>query len=350
VDADGRAEANGHIEANGRVDPHGLAEANGRTEPNGRPEANGRVDANGRAEANGRVDANGRAEANGRVDANGRAEANGRVDANGRAEANGRVEPIGHAEARGRSDANGRADSDGRAGTPPRPASGWASVPTSGSPTVSGRGSTNAITPVAGGPGAHTSAADTPAAGTHILGAPGPAAADAPGRRSRDDDAASPVGRRSTSLDDADNARPRVGRRAAPDGGDHVDGQRRDTTPPGSPGRDDAGAVPRPGGNGDAPMRPGDVDETLIAFWDDKAIERFRHAWHEVRGDFVDDPVTALTRAHDLITEAVSELTESLLAERDQLDPLRTTATPDTESMRMAMRGYREFLERILAL
>jgi hypothetical protein len=224
-------------------------------------------------------------------------------------------------------------------------------VPTSGSPTVSGRGSANAITPVAGGPGAHTAAADTPAAGTHILGAPGPAPADAPGRRSRDDEAASPVGRRSTSLDDADNPRPRVGRRAAPEGGDPVDGQRRDTTPPGSPGRDEAGhAAPRPGGNGDAPMRPGDVDETLIAFWDDKAIERFRHAWHEVRGDFVDDPVTALTRAHDLITEAVSELTESLLAERDQLDPLRTTATPDTESMRMAMRGYREFLERILAL
>jgi hypothetical protein len=158
------------------------------------------------------------------------------------------------------------------------------------------------------------------------------------------------VGRRSTSLDDADNPRPR-GRRAAPDDGDHADGQRRDTAPVGSSGRDDAGhAAPGPGGNGDAPMRPGDVDETLIAFWDDKAIERFRGAWHEVKGDFVDDPVNALTRAHGLITEAVSELAESLLAERDQLDPLRTTATPDTESMRMAMRGYREFLERILAL
>ena len=88
----------------------------------------------------------------------------------------------------------------------------------------------------------------------------------------------------------------------------------------------------------------------LIAFWDDKAIERFRSEWHEVKADFVDDPVAALTRAHDLITEAVDDLSEALLAERDQLDPLRTTSTPDTESMRMAMRGYREFLDRILAL
>jgi len=29
---------------------------------------------------------------------------------------------------------------------------------------------------------------------------------------------------------------------------------------------------------------------------------------------------------------------------------LRGSGTPDTESMRMAMRGYREFLDRILAL
>ena len=97
-------------------------------------------------------------------------------------------------------------------------------------------------------------------------------------------------------------------------------------------------------------MRPGDVDETPISFWADDAIKHFRGEWHEVKAEFVDDPVTALTRAHDLITDAVNELTESLLAERDELDPLRTTSSPDTESMRMAMRGYREFLERILAL
>jgi hypothetical protein len=97
-------------------------------------------------------------------------------------------------------------------------------------------------------------------------------------------------------------------------------------------------------------MRPGDVVESQIAFWDDEAVTHFRSQWHEVKAEFVDDPVAALTRAHDLLTEAVNELTESLLAERDELDPLQTTSTPDTESMRMAMRGYREFLDRILAL
>jgi hypothetical protein len=140
------------------------------------------------------------------------------------------------------------------------------------------------------------------------------------GRRSRDaeagDEQAGPAPRRSTSLDDAHAA----GRRTA----------RAET--------------------GDAPLRPGDVNDISITFWTESASEQFRADWHEVKAQFVDDPVAALTRAHDLLTEAVHELTESMLAERDELDPLRGAAKPDTESMRMAMRGYREFLDRILAL
>ncbi|WP_203793757.1 hypothetical protein [Actinoplanes couchii] len=100
------------------------------------------------------------------------------------------------------------------------------------------------------------------------------------------------------------------------------------------------------------PVEGAPSDEPLIArtVWDEDAARHFRAAWHEVKAEFVDDPVTALTRAHDLLTDAVNELTEVLLAERDELDPLRGTDTPDTESMRMAMRGYREYLERILSL
>ncbi|MFI5897241.1 hypothetical protein ACIA5D_44825 [Actinoplanes sp. NPDC051513] len=133
-----------------------------------------------------------------------------------------------------------------------------------------------------------------------------------------------PAPRRSASLEDAEPAR--RGRRAAPD-----------------PDSDDEAGD-------DQPLRPGDVAAGHIAFWDDDATRHFRAAWHEVKAEFVDDPERALTRAHDLLTDAVNELTEALLAERDELDPLRGTATPDTESMRMAMRGYREFLDRILAL
>jgi hypothetical protein len=146
-----------------------------------------------------------------------------------------------------------------------------------------------------------------------------------------------PARRRSTSLDDA--TAQRAGRRAA----QNEDGAVANRTT-------EHVADPALNGRAAGPLRPGDVGESHVSFWDDEATKHFQAAWHEVKAQFVDDPVTALTRAHDLLTDAVNELTESLLAERDELDPLRTTSTPDTESMRMAMRGYREFLDRILAL
>ena len=105
-----------------------------------------------------------------------------------------------------------------------------------------------------------------------------------------------------------------------------------------------------PDADDDRPLGPGDVTETRIRVWGDEAIGEYRAEWHEVKAQFVDDPVTALARAHDLLTEAVHELSDALLAERDELDPLRRTASRDTETMRVAMRGYREFLDRILAL
>ncbi|MEV8507772.1 hypothetical protein AB0368_23530 [Actinoplanes sp. NPDC051475] len=148
---------------------------------------------------------------------------------------------------------------------------------------------------------------------------------------------------------------PQTGRRATGDGDENAARRTGDDRPGGRRSADDAPAGRRaaretagvaPG----QPLRPGDLDESSISFWDEAAGDRLRGEWHEVKAQFVDDPVAALTRAHDLLTDAVHELTESMLAERDQLDPLRGTEHPDTESMRMAMRGYREFLDRILGL
>lgn len=235
---------------------------------------------------------------------------------------------------RRRSAQDGEPVSNGRATV-----TGWASVPTSGIPTVPAAESSEELRPAAESseetepapepsgetpPGLQPSE-DTPP-GLQRSGEAPLAAADRtdadggpPGRRrARDEEHPAPNGRRLTSLEDADAALPRAGRRAA-----------------------DAP---------EAPLRPGDVNVIQIAFWDEAAINHFRSQWHEIKADFVDDPVAALTRAHDLLTNAVHELTEAMLAERDELDPLRQTSTPDTESMRMAMRGYREFLDRILAL
>ncbi len=99
-----------------------------------------------------------------------------------------------------------------------------------------------------------------------------------------------------------------------------------------------------------APLRPGDVPETRLMVWNDESAQHFRDDWHEVKALFVDEPVEALHRAKSLVTDAINEVTAALVAQQDGLDPLGRAALPDTETMRVAMRRYREFLDRILEL
>jgi hypothetical protein len=99
-----------------------------------------------------------------------------------------------------------------------------------------------------------------------------------------------------------------------------------------------------------APLRPGDVPQTTIAVWSPDAVARFRQHLKEVQARFVDEPVEAVAEAQSLVTEAVRGLAEALLAEQLDLDPRQHSENPDTESLRVALRRYRDFLERILAL
>jgi hypothetical protein len=97
-------------------------------------------------------------------------------------------------------------------------------------------------------------------------------------------------------------------------------------------------------------LRPGDLDEPVIAIWDPDVAERYRDAFRDIQAHFVDEPEAALGEAQDLVAEAVQALADALLAEQVSLDPHEQDANPDTEAMRIAMRGYRDFLERVLAL
>jgi hypothetical protein len=97
-------------------------------------------------------------------------------------------------------------------------------------------------------------------------------------------------------------------------------------------------------------LRPGDIEDSYIAVWDSEVAERYRDAWRDIQAHFVDEPEAALSEAQDLVAEAVQALADALIAEQVSLDPHEQDTTPDTEAMRIAMRGYRDFLERVLAL
>ncbi|MEV0245199.1 hypothetical protein AB0H76_01270 [Nocardia sp. NPDC050712] len=89
----------------------------------------------------------------------------------------------------------------------------------------------------------------------------------------------------------------------------------------------------------------GDVSGPLFA---EDELERLRTEWRELQGNFVDNPQDAVTRADELVTSTIDHLTAAF-AERKQTLGQRWTDQADTEDLRNALRGYRDFFNQLLS-
>ncbi|MFB4296616.1 hypothetical protein [Actinomadura sp. NTSP31] len=114
-----------------------------------------------------------------------------------------------------------------------------------------------------------------------------------------------------------------------------------------------ATGFPSPGTGGAQPgLRPtasrlGGVPERLL---DPADAERFRERWRDVQSAFVDDPADSVRKADTLAAEVVDALSGAVAAHRRTLsEDLGKHDEPDTERLRLALRGYRDLLDRIFA-
>jgi hypothetical protein len=109
-----------------------------------------------------------------------------------------------------------------------------------------------------------------------------------------------------------------------------------------------AASLPRPARR----LRPGDVPETRVALWGSAGAEAddFRDRIREAGNLFIDDPHFAVTATAAVVTDAVNALGRALERQQAELDPRHGSDSPDTESLRIAVRRYRELLDRVLAL
>jgi hypothetical protein len=82
----------------------------------------------------------------------------------------------------------------------------------------------------------------------------------------------------------------------------------------------------------------------------DSDAHSFRDRWRDVQLRFVDDPKAAADDAATLVDEAVDALAASLRTQKAQLAEVAEGATGDTEQLRVRIRGYRDFLDRLLDL
>ncbi|MDG4828871.1 hypothetical protein O7627_06070 [Solwaraspora sp. WMMD1047] len=101
----------------------------------------------------------------------------------------------------------------------------------------------------------------------------------------------------------------------------------------------------------DGELLPGAVPAapvaTLLAA---DAAQGFRDRWREVQLRFVDDPRAAAGEAQGLAEEAIEALAAALAAQKDELGGWQDGSADDTEQLRVVVRRYRDFLDKILDL
>jgi|SRR5215472_13829585 len=92
-------------------------------------------------------------------------------------------------------------------------------------------------------------------------------------------------------------------------------------------------------------------DPRLVPLFAPDVAKDFRSRWIAVQSSFVDDPRAAVKQGDDLVAEVMKTLTETFSKERANLEgQLGQTDKASTETLRVALRRYRSFFERLLSL
>lgn len=92
------------------------------------------------------------------------------------------------------------------------------------------------------------------------------------------------------------------------------------------------------------------ADEAAGLFEHDRAGD-LRNRWSEVQARFVDDPREAVKAADALVDEVIRDLTTLFADERSGLETQwGRNEKVSTEDLRVALRRYRAFFERLLAV
>lgn len=90
------------------------------------------------------------------------------------------------------------------------------------------------------------------------------------------------------------------------------------------------------------------VEQTLF---DDRDLTDFHTRWTEVQAAFVDDPRDCVQKADGLVSDVVDRLTAGFSQARSGLEEQWSRGeSASTEDLRLALRRYRDFFDRLLAV
>jgi hypothetical protein len=96
---------------------------------------------------------------------------------------------------------------------------------------------------------------------------------------------------------------------------------------------------------------PNESEERVALFQNSEAGE-FHERWESIQTGFVDEPRRSVEQADNLVDEVVKRLSESFSNERASLERQWASGADkvSTEDLRLALRRYRSFFNRLLSV
>lgn len=97
-----------------------------------------------------------------------------------------------------------------------------------------------------------------------------------------------------------------------------------------------------------SPVTQAEIERTPL-FKAEEAGE-FRSRWDAIQSEFVDEPRGSVERADSLVAEVIKRLAETFAEERSNLEAQWGRGEDvSTEGLRLVLRRYRSFFERLLS-
>ena len=108
------------------------------------------------------------------------------------------------------------------------------------------------------------------------------------------------------------------------------------------PDEGEAGLQPRTFKSAEA--NPQDAERAPL--FDAGNAQEFRSRWGIVQQGFVDDPAKAVREGDELVAQVIKSLAETFAQQRERLEGTEAS----TEDLRLALRRYRSFFDRLLSI
>jgi hypothetical protein len=110
----------------------------------------------------------------------------------------------------------------------------------------------------------------------------------------------------------------------------------------------DTASADRPPASADSAARS---DEELEPLFTTEMAATYRSRWTSIQSGFVDDPRRAVRSGDELVAQIMTNLADTFAEERHRVEAqLDSTGEGSTEDLRVTLRRYRSFFERLLSL